>query len=142
MKEHLVKKKAELNEDMHHDYTHGMEVDTPSGVGRVAEIVGSTITVEYDNGKAQDFQVNVLNKQKEVHHEQPQMEVSQEEPKKGITKEQVMNKLKEFFSKKKKVKEAKKFKLGSDIVVKSDSEANAYETDLKKAGAKYTKSNV
>lgn len=105
LKEHLNKKKAELNEDMHHEYTHGMEVHTPSGVGKVSEIMGSTITVEFDNGKAQDFQVNILNKQKEAIKNAPQMEVSQEEPKKGITKEQVMNKLKEFFSKKKKIKE-------------------------------------
>lgn len=122
LKEHLAKKKAELNEDMHHDYTMGMEVHTPSGVGKVSEIVGSTITVEMHNGARQDFQVNVLNKQKEVHHEQPYVETSEEQPKTGITKEQVMNKLKEFFSKKKKKTEAMdvvkaKSQDGDDVVV-------------------------
>jgi hypothetical protein len=50
-----------------------------------------------------------------------------------------MGKLKETI---KKLKEAIKFKAAGETIFKSDTEAAGYETDLKKAGVKYTKSKA
>ena len=50
-----------------------------------------------------------------------------------------MGKLKETI---KKLKEAIKFKAAGETIFKSDSEAAGYETDLRKAGVKYTKSKA
>lgn len=133
----FLQKKSRISEDMHYMYTVGQEVKTPDGAGQVVEIVGGTVSVKLQEGPTKDYQVNVLNREDSY---QVQETPNKPEERK-FTKEDVVNKLKEYFSKKK-MKEAKKFKIGGDIVVKSDTEATSYETDLRKAGAKYTKSNV
>ena len=145
----LAKKKDSINEDMHHHYHNGMEVNTPSGRGKVSNIVGSTVTVQLDNGQAQDFQINVLDKQyrDDVFSKMPNLGASFEKGKSKLANEdkktEVIKKLKEYFSKKKKVKEATKFNVGGDIVVKKPGqETTDFENQLKAAGAKYEKGNA
>ncbi len=97
---------------MHHHYHNGMEVNTPSGRGKVSNIVGSTVTVQLDNGQAQDFQINVLDKQyrDDVFSKMPNLGASFEKGKSKLANEdkktEVVKKLKEYFSKKKKKTEA------------------------------------
>jgi len=53
-----LKKKELVNEDAHWNYTVGSEVHTPNGSGKVVEIVGGTLTVEMQDGKLVDVQIN------------------------------------------------------------------------------------
>lgn len=55
-----LKKKDSINEDSHWKHNVGSEVHTPDGKGRVAEIVGGTITVEMEDGTHKDFQINTI----------------------------------------------------------------------------------
>jgi len=57
------------------------------------------------------------------------------------TKEDKYSKLKEYLKKVLK-KEAVKFKAGGETIFKNNTEAGAYEADLKKAGVKYVKSST
>jgi hypothetical protein len=57
-----LKKKDQINEDTHWKYHVGSEVHTPDGNGKVTEIIGSTFTVEMEDGSLKDYQVNT------VHH--------------------------------------------------------------------------
>lgn len=94
----FLQKKSRLSEDLHHMYTVGQEVKTPDGAGQVVEIVGGTISVKLQEGPTKDYQVNVLNREDSY-----QVEETTEQPsEKKITKEEVIKKLKEYFSKKKK----------------------------------------
>lgn len=123
------KKKEVISEDLHYKYTEGKEVNTPDGPGKVTKIVGGTLTVELDNGPIRDYQINLINaKEKELNSPQqpvdtsakavdldkearanffsnmPNLGAAFEKGKDKLTKEAVMKKLKEFFSKKKKIK--------------------------------------
>jgi len=144
LKESLTKKKVELTEDMHYDYTVGGEVETPSGPGKVTGIVGGTISVELDNGTTQDFQINVLDKIKRdaAFGKLPNLGSVKTKDSAEDKKDNIISKLREFFSKKKKVKEASKFKAGGEVVFKSDKEAAGYEADLRNAGVKYIKTRT
>jgi hypothetical protein len=57
-----LKKKDQINEDTHWKYHIGSEVHTPDGNGKVTEIIGSTFTVEMEDGSLKDYQANT------VHH--------------------------------------------------------------------------
>lgn len=57
-----LKKKELVSEDIHWKHTVGSEVYTPKGPGKVVEIVGSTLTVEMEDGTEQDWQINVVDK--------------------------------------------------------------------------------
>jgi len=130
----FLQKKSRLSEDMHYKYTEGKEVNTPDGPGKVTKIVGGTLTVELDNGPIRDYQINLINaKEKELNSPQQPVDTSAKavDPDKEarakffsnmpdlgaafnkfnkgtneekLTKEAVMKKLKEYFSKKKKIK--------------------------------------
>jgi len=102
----FLQKKSRLSEDMHYKYTRGQEVNTPEGPGQVTNIVGGTISVQLANGIEKDFQVNILDKQyrDDRFSKMPNLGAAFEKGKDKLTKEAVMKKLKEFFSKKKKIK--------------------------------------
>lgn len=102
----FLQKKSRLSEDLHYKYSTGQEVSTPEGPGQVTNIVGGTVSVKLANGVEKDFQVNVLDKQQRdaAFAKLPNLGASFEKGKANLTKEQVMQKLKEYFSKKKKKK--------------------------------------
>ena len=64
-----LKKKESINEDSHWKHTVGSEVHTPDGKGKVIEIVGGTLTVEMDDGRLVDVQINTVD-----HHTQEAQE--------------------------------------------------------------------
>jgi ribosome modulation factor len=153
--------KKSLTEDTHYKYTPGKEVDTPDGPGVVIGIMGGTITVQLHNGQEGDYQINVLDaieakkQQDNVFNSMPDLgsvgqkwlssQVKEDEKleKENVTpkKKDKYSKLREFLKKALK-KEAIKFKAGGETIFKNNSEAGSYEADLKKAGVKYTKTNV
>ncbi|NDA78353.1 MAG: hypothetical protein EBY07_11265, partial [Actinobacteria bacterium] len=45
-----LKKKESINEDTHYKHTVGAEIHTPDGPGKIKEIMGSTFTVEMEDG--------------------------------------------------------------------------------------------
>lgn len=102
LKESILKKKVSLKEDTHFDYTVGGEVETPEGHGKVTDIVGGTISVQLDNGVHKDFQINVLDKMKRdaAFGKLPNLGSVKSTDK----KDNIISKLREFFSKKKKMK--------------------------------------
>ncbi len=105
-----LKKKDRLSEDLHYKYTIGAEVNTPDGMGIVNNIVGGTISVQLQNGKISDYQVNVLDKQarEDYFAKTPNKYRAFQDPmeeKKESKKDSILKKLKEYFTKKK-VKEA------------------------------------
>ena len=69
-----LKKKESINEDSHYKHNVGAEVHTPDGLGRIKEIVGSTFTVEMQDGTLKDYQINVIDKAIEKHKEKEQTE--------------------------------------------------------------------
>lgn len=100
----FLQKKSRLSEDLHYNYSTGQEVSTPEGPGQVTNIVGGTISVKFPSGVEKDFQINVLDKQQRdaAFAKMPNLGASFEKGKASLTKEEVMTKLKEYFSKKKK----------------------------------------
>jgi len=60
-----LKKKDLVNEDVHPTYNVGAEVHTPDGQGKIKEIIGSTFTLEMEDGSLKDYQVNVVDKHTE-----------------------------------------------------------------------------
>jgi len=69
--ESSLKKKESINEDTHWKYTVGTEIHTPDGPGTIKEIVGSTFTVEMQDGTLKDYQINVIENAIEKHKENP-----------------------------------------------------------------------
>jgi hypothetical protein len=57
-----LKKKESINEDTHWKHTVGSEIHTPDGPGKIKEIIGSTFTVEMQDGTLKDYQINVIEK--------------------------------------------------------------------------------
>jgi hypothetical protein len=55
-----LKKKEQINEDSHWKHNIGSEVHTPDGEGKIVEIVGSTFTVEMEDGTRKDYQINTV----------------------------------------------------------------------------------
>ena len=64
-----LKKKDLINEDSHFKHHVGSEVHTADGKGKVVEIVGGTLTVEMEDGKLVDVQINSID-----HHTQKAQE--------------------------------------------------------------------
>lgn len=62
-----LKKKESINEDTHYKHTVGAEIHTPDGPGKIKEIMGSTFTVEMEDGTLKDYQINVIEKAIEKH---------------------------------------------------------------------------
>ena len=101
--------KKKLNEDTHHEYGVGQAIDTPDGRGTVKEIIGSTVTLEFEStGDLKDYQMNVLTHFKEEAKkpvEEKTPEVKKEMPTMDEKKDKVIQKVMEFLKKKKKMKE-------------------------------------
>jgi hypothetical protein len=104
--------KKKLNEDTHHEYGHGQGIDTPDGHGVVKGIVGSTVTLEFEDGNQRDYQFNALNHFREEAKnkldepkEQMTPEVKKHEPTMDEKKDAVIKRVMEFLGKKKKMKE-------------------------------------
>jgi len=55
-----LKKKDEINEDVHYKYNVGSEIHTPDGSGTIKEIIGGTLTVELKDGQLKDYQINTI----------------------------------------------------------------------------------
>jgi hypothetical protein len=66
-----LKKKESINEDSHYKHHVGSEIHTPDGPGKIKEIVGSTFTIEMEDGTLRDYQINVIEKAIEKHKENP-----------------------------------------------------------------------
>lgn len=75
-----LKKKELVNEDVHYEYHVGSEVHTPNGPGKVVEIVGSTLTVEREDGVLEDVQINTARHYTQEAQEEPSTEFTQDEP--------------------------------------------------------------
>lgn len=71
-----LKKKESINEDSHYKHHVGAEIHTPDGPGKIKEIVGSTFTVEMEDGTLKDYQINVIDKAIEKQKENQQQEAS------------------------------------------------------------------
>lgn len=164
-----LKKKESINEDSHYKHHVGSEIHTPDGPGKIKEIIGSTLTIEMEDGTLRDYQINVVDKAIEKQNQQqadtlaaqhtnkPEEPKQAEKPfKKGVDLGASFEKLKGMLEKKKgdkafltkmkeaikKLKEATKFHAGGEVIFKKDSEVPGYEADLKSAGVKYTKEKV
>jgi hypothetical protein len=75
-----LKKKDQINEDSHWKYHVGSEVQTPDGPGKVTEIIGSTFTVEMEDGSLRDYQTNTVHHFTEKEKEEEPIQQSQTEP--------------------------------------------------------------
>lgn len=130
-----------LKEDNHNTYGLGQTVPTPDGEGIVKEIVGGTLTVELQNGKTKDYQMNVITHMKEnpTKTEDPVLQ----EPKKE-NKSSLLNKLKEIVKKIKMQKEAfaLKDKAGNVQYAKDNTEASDIQNKAKAKGVTLTKTSV
>jgi len=71
-----LKKKESINEDSHYKHHVGSEIHTPDGPGKIKEIVGSTFTIEMEDGTLRDYQINVIDKAIEKQKENQQEEAS------------------------------------------------------------------
>lgn len=71
-----LKKKESINEDSHYKHHVGSEIHTPDGPGKIKEIVGSTLTIEMEDGTLKDYQINVVDKAIEKQKENQQEEAS------------------------------------------------------------------
>ncbi len=71
-----LKKKESINEDSHYKHHVGSEIHTPDGPGKIKEIVGSTFTIEMQDGTLKDYQINVIDKAIEKQKENQQQEAS------------------------------------------------------------------
>jgi hypothetical protein len=74
-----LKKKDLVNEDVHYSHNVGSEVHTPDGPGKVVEIVGGTLTVEMEDGKLVDVQINTVDHFTQKAKEEPE-QTTQAEP--------------------------------------------------------------
>jgi hypothetical protein len=154
--ESFLKKK--LTEDSHHRYGIGMGVKTPDGPGTIKAIVGSTLTVELENGKHKDYQMNIIN-HFSGHHDKSSNELDdakikkydpKADPKKETMdekKERVIKKVMEFLKKKKKGKkeidelttqDAQNFKTGKTPGTPNVKVGSSDERIAKQAGITYT----
>jgi hypothetical protein len=95
--------KKKLNEDTHHQYGRGQGVNTPEGHGIVKSIVGSTVTLEYEDGKEKDYQINALNYFKEQSN-LPAPETKVPESNLDEKKDAIIKKIVGLLNKKKKIK--------------------------------------
>ena len=75
-----LKKKDLINEDSHWKHHVGSEVHTADGKGKVIEIVGGTLTVEMEDGKLVDVQINSIDHHTQKAQEQEPTQGAQAEP--------------------------------------------------------------
>jgi hypothetical protein len=75
-----LKKKDLVNEDSHWKHHVGSEVHTADGKGKVIEIVGGTLTVEMEDGKLVDVQINTADHFTQKAQEQEPTQGAQDEP--------------------------------------------------------------
>lgn len=103
----ILKKK--LTEDVHHEYGVGQSIDVPEGHGTIKGMVGDTVTLEFEDGSQKDYQINALNHFKEEakkpKEEEMTPEVKKHEPTMDEKKDEVIKRVMELLSKKKKMKE-------------------------------------
>lgn len=135
--------KKKLNEDIHHEYGAGQGIDTPDGHGTIKDIIGSTITLEFQDGSQKDYQINQLNHFREEAskpiNEPPPLEVKKDNPTMDEKKDAVIKKVMEFLGKKKKIKkEALTAKTGDSshnqsVYNKINKIPGQARTDIKKA---------
>jgi hypothetical protein len=100
--------KKKLNEDVHHSYAVGQQIKTPEGEGILDGIVGDTLSVKFENGNIKDYQLNMIERLKEM-DKQPDIapEIVKHEPE--ITepedkKDAIIKKIMELLKKKKTIK--------------------------------------
>jgi hypothetical protein len=135
--------KKKLNEDIHHEYGAGQGIDTPDGHGTIKDIIGSTITLEFQDGSQKDYQINQLNHFREEAskpiNEPPPLEVKKDNPTMDEKKDAVIKKVMEFLGKKNKIKkEALTAKTGDSshnqsVYNKINKIPGQARTDIKKA---------
>ena len=84
-----LKKKDQINEDAHWNHTVGSNVHTPDGEGTVKEIIGGTLTVEFEDGTLKDFQINTIDHHTKKAQEEASMNFKDEpaNPKYNIKKD-------------------------------------------------------
>jgi hypothetical protein len=75
-----LKKKDLVKEDSHWKHHVGSEVHTADGKGKVIEIVGGTLTVEMEDGKLVDVQINTADHFTQKAQEQEPTQGAQAEP--------------------------------------------------------------
>ena len=75
-----LKKKEQINEDSHWKHNIGSEVHTPDGEGKIVDIVGSTFTVEMEDGTRRDYQINTVDHFTQKAQEQEPKQGAQAEP--------------------------------------------------------------
>jgi len=68
-----LKKKDLVKEDVHPTYNVGAEVYTHNGKGKIKEIIGSTFTIEMEDGSLVDVQINTVD-----HHTEKAKEAENE----------------------------------------------------------------
>jgi hypothetical protein len=100
--------KKKLNEDVHHSYAVGQQIKTPEGEGILDGIVGDTLSVKFENGNIKDYQLNMIERLKEMDN-QPDItpEVVKHEPEVTEAKDKrdaIIKKIMELLKKKKKIK--------------------------------------
>jgi len=83
----FLKKKELINEDSHWKHTVGSEVHTPDGPGKIVEIMGSTLTIEMEDGTHKDYQINVVDNATEKAMEEQSSEEPKAEPSKDDVKD-------------------------------------------------------
>jgi hypothetical protein len=100
--------KKKLNEDVHHSYAVGQQIKTPEGEGILDGIVGDTLSVKFENGNIKDYQLNMIERLKEM-DKQPDItpEVVKHEPEVTEAKDKrdaIIKKIMELLKKKKNIK--------------------------------------
>lgn len=68
-----LKKKDLVKEDVHPTYNVGAEVYTHNGKGKIKDIIGSTFTIEMEDGSLEDVQINTVD-----HHTEKAKEAENE----------------------------------------------------------------
>lgn len=101
--------KKKLNEDVHHSYARGQQVNTPDGDGIIDAIVGDTLSVKFDNDDIKDYQMNAIEYFKEMAKEpKEEPKVEKYKPEAGIEnvdkRDLVIKKIMELLKKKKAIK--------------------------------------
>ena len=84
-----LKKKDNINEDAHWNHTVGSNVHTPDGEGTVKEIIGGTLTVEFEDGRLADYQINTIDHHTKKAQEEASMNFADEpaNPKYNVKKD-------------------------------------------------------
>jgi hypothetical protein len=93
---------------VHHSYAVGQQIKTPEGEGILDGIVGDTLSVKFENGNIKDYQLNMIERLKEM-DKQPDItpEVVKHEPEVTEAKDKrdaIIKKIMELLKKKKNIK--------------------------------------